>query len=196
MQKDDAATAFLEQMCDELDVDLFFNGHIHNYFRATVDGNGKKAEPREATTFITTSPMGTKFDDYGGEIDDVLSFQTGGQKDERQYFTYVEVTEDGINVTAYQRSEAGDANKKNCSDYRVIDRFSIAAETGTDALPSEAPDAPPAEEPTGTTNPESGAAPEKKGVSPIVWVLIGAGAAVAIAAVVVVLRKRKKTEKV
>lgn len=196
VQKDDAATAFLEQMCDELDVDLFFNGHIHNYFRATVDGNGKKAEPREATTFITTSPMGTKFDDYGGEIDDVLSFQTGGQKDERQYFTYVEVTEDGINVTAYQRSEAGDANKKNCSDYRVIDRFSIAAETGTDALPSEAPDAPPAEEPTGTTNPESGAAPEKKGVSPIVWVLIGAGAAVAIAAVVVVLRKRKKTEKV
>lgn len=125
VQKDDAATAFLEQMCDELDVDLFFNGHIHNYFRATVDGSGKKAEIGDGTTFVTVSPMGPKFDDYGGEIDDVLTFQTGGQTDERQYLAYVEVSEEGITVTAYQRTEAGDASLKKCADYTAIDTFRV-----------------------------------------------------------------------
>ncbi len=128
VQKDDAATAFLEQMCNELDVDLFFNGHIHNYFRATVDGEGNKADIGSGTTFVTTSPMGRKFDDYGGEIDDVLTFQTGGSGDERQYLTYVEVTEEGITVTAYQRTNAGDASPKKCSEYTPIDTFTLHKE--------------------------------------------------------------------
>ena len=183
VQKDPAATAFLEQMCDELDVDLFFNGHIHNYFRATVDGTGSKAEIGDATTFVTTSPMGMKFDEYGGEIDDVLGFQTGGQADERQYFTYVEVSGDGITVTAYQRTEAGDATLKSCADYTVIDRFTIAKQSTADpAEPSE-----PAE-PAKPEEPEP--APEKKGVSPIVWVLIGIAALSAAAAAVVLIRRR------
>ncbi len=128
VQKDDAATAFLEKMCGELDVCLFLNGHIHNYFRATVDGEGKKTDTASGTTFVTTSPMGPKFDDYGGEIDDVLGFQTGGSDDARQYLTYVEVTDDGITVTAYQRTEAGDANIKKCADYTPIDTFTIHRE--------------------------------------------------------------------
>lgn len=128
VQKDDAATAFLEQMCEELDVCLFFNGHIHNYFRATVDGSGNKVEVGEGTTFVTTSPMGMKFDDYGGEIDDVLQFQTGGSDDERQYITYVEVTEEGITVTSYQRTNAGDASLAKCADYTPIDTFTIHRE--------------------------------------------------------------------
>ncbi len=33
IQDDPTATAFLESMCDELNVDLYFNGHIHNYYR-------------------------------------------------------------------------------------------------------------------------------------------------------------------
>ena len=195
VQKDPVATAFLEQMCDELDVDLFFNGHIHNYFRATVDGTGSKAEIGEATTFVTTSPMGMKFDEYGGEIDDVLGFQTGGQADERQYFTYVEVSGDGITVTAYQRTEAGDATLKSCADYTVIDRFTIAKQATADpAEPSEpAEPAEPSEpaEPAEPAKPEEPEpAPEKKGVSPIVWVLIGAAVLSAAAAAIVLIRRR------
>lgn len=129
VQKDPAATAFLEQMCDELDVDLFFNGHIHNYFRATVDGNGLKQETGNATTFVTVSPMGTKFDDYGHEIDDLLAFQTGGSYDPRQYFAYVEAEDGALTVSVYQRTASGDATKKNCADYTLIDSFRLEKET-------------------------------------------------------------------
>ena len=179
-------------MCDELDVDLFFNGHIHNYFRATVDGTGSKAEIGEATTFVTTSPMGMKFDEYGGEIDDVLGFQTGGQADERQYFTYVEVSGDGITVTAYQRTEAGDATLKSCADYTVIDRFTIAKQATADpAEPSEPAEPAEPSEPAEPAKPEEPEpAPEKKGVSPIVWVLIGAAVLSAAAAAIVLIRRR------
>ena len=189
VQKDDAATAFLEQMCEELDVDLFFNGHIHDYFRATVNGAGEKAEVGEGTTFVTSSPMGLKFDDYGGELDSVLDFQTGGQKDERQYFVYVEVSESGIKVTAYQRTEAGDANKKNCSDYTVIDTFTIAGEaTETEpAQPSE-----PAVTPEPAQPSEPAESSEKQGLSPLAWGLIGVGGAAVIAAAVVLILRRKK----
>ena len=125
IQEDDVATAFLEAMCEELDVDLYFNGHIHNYYRATVDGSGNHAAVGEATTFITTSPMGTKFDPYGHEIDDILDFQTGGKDDERQYLTYVEVKDGSVTITAYQRASAAEATKKSCAEYNVIDTFTL-----------------------------------------------------------------------
>lgn len=122
IQDDPWATAFLEEMCDELDVDLYFNGHIHNYYRATVY-QGAAAEVGEGTTFITTSPMGCKFDDFvPGEIDELLQFQTGGSTDERQYFTHVSVSDDGLVVTAYQRTNDGDiTNPKQFLDYEMID---------------------------------------------------------------------------
>ncbi|MBR0508466.1 MAG: metallophosphoesterase family protein [Clostridia bacterium] len=168
VQKDPAATAFLEQMCDELDVDLFFNGHIHNYFRATVDGTGSKAEIGDATTFVTTSPMGMKFDEYGGEIDDLLDFQTGGKDDERQYLTYVEVREDGITVTAYQRTESGDASLTKCADYTAIDTFTIHREACRSA-------------------------PDRTWL----WITLGCAAALIAGIIVwIVLRKRKRTEPV
>ena len=125
VQGDDDATAFLEKMCEELDVDLFFNGHIHNYFRASVNGSGEHAAAGEATTFITSSPMGTKFDPYGHEIDDVLDFQTGGKDDERQYLTYVEVKDGSVTVTAYRRSSDGEPTKKSCAAYDAIDTFTL-----------------------------------------------------------------------
>ncbi len=127
VQKDDAATAFLEKMCAELGVDLFFNGHIHTYFRASVTGDGRPAGDGEATAFITTSPMGTKFDDYGGEIDGLLRARAGGSDDPRQILTYVEVTEDGITVTAYRRATAAEAKKKTCAEYEEIDRLVLTA---------------------------------------------------------------------
>ena len=194
VQKDDAATAFLEQMCAELDVDLFFNGHIHDYFRATVDGDGNKADVGSGTTFITTSPMGMKFDDYEGEIDDVLDFQTGGSGDERQYLTYVEVTEAGIAVTAYQRTEAGDASLKKCADYTQIDSFTISAPAApeqpeTTAHPNEPAETKAPETPVQPEQPENREQPNRT------WLWIALGAAVlAIVAAVVVLRKKEKTK--
>ncbi len=163
VQKDDAATAFLEKMCAELGVSLFFNGHIHNYFRATVDGQGNKAALGKGTTFITTSPMGPKFDDYGGEIDALLDFQTGGSFDARPYLTYVEVDETGITVTAYQRTEAGDASLRNCADYTVIDSFRLDA---------------PLKAQSGSNR-------------TWLWIAIGAAALLLIAVFLLILRRRK-----
>ena len=198
VQDDDAATAFLEQMCEELQVDMFFNGHIHNYFRATVDGSGKKAQPGEATTFVTVSPMGMKFDEYGGELDDVLGFQTGGKSDERQYLAYVEVTEEGIAVTAYQRTEAGDASLKKCADYTAIDSFAIRHEQ---SKPAEAEAKP--ELATAEPKAEATAAPEAKPEATAAaadrttpWAAIGCAAAVITAVILVaVFLKKKKTAK-
>ena len=127
IQDDPWATAFLEEMCDELDVDLYFNGHIHNYYRATVY-QGAAAEVGEGTTFITTSPMGCKFDDFvSGEIDELLQYQTGGSTDERQYFTHVAASDDGLVVTAYQRTNSGDiTNPKQFVAYEMIDGLFLA----------------------------------------------------------------------
>ena len=77
-------------------------------------------------------------DEYGGELDGLLGFQTGGQSDERQYLAYVEVTEEGIVVTAYQRTEAGDASPKKCADYTAIDSFAIRHEQSQPAEPEAA----------------------------------------------------------
>lgn len=185
VQKDDAATAFLEEMCAELNVDLFFNGHIHDYFRATVDGAGNKVAVGSGTTFVTTSPMGMKFDDYEGEIDDVLDFQTGGSEDERQYLTYVEVTEEGVTVTAYQRTNPGDASPAKCADYTQIDTFSIRKAQPETTEPAPEPQQNPATEPEPAPEP----APQKHTLR---YVLIGAALLAAIVLVIVLLRKRKK----
>ncbi len=194
VQKDPAATAFLEQMCEELQADLFFNGHIHNYFRATVNGKGEKAEIGESTTFVTTSPMGMKFDEYGGELDDVLGFQTGGQKDERQYLTYVEVDENGLHVTAYQRTNAGEANKKICADYTAIDNFSILR--AKPEQPVAEPDDKPAENPPAAPEENPAPTPEEKPASKnnsTLWIVLGCAAfALVVAAVVLVLIRKKK----
>jgi hypothetical protein len=126
IQDDPAATALIEQMCDELDVDLYFNGHIHDYYRATAR-DGKPAEVGAGTTFITTSPMGMKFDDFiTGEIDDLLQKQVGGSGDERQYFTQISASQVGLTVTAYQLSEPGSIEKpESFGSYSVIDSITL-----------------------------------------------------------------------
>ena len=200
IQKDPEATAFLEQMCDELDVDLFFNGHIHDYYRATVDGEGHARELGEATTFMTVSPMGPKFDDYGGEIDDILQFQTGGISDPRQYFAHVEAAEGSLTVTVYQRASAAAANKTNCSVYNAIDSFTLTKEVAipqTDPAPAE-----PAAQTEQTTpvQPE----PEKEPTDPApapaktqsnrtgLWICLGILAVAVIVLAVAVVRYKKK----
>lgn len=191
VQKDDEATAFLEKMCEELEVDLFFNGHIHNYFRATVNGKGEKAEPGEATTFVTVSPMGMKFDEYGGELDGLLGFQTGGQADQRQYLAYVEVTGEEITVTVYQRTKAGTANLKSCADYTAIDSFTIrhAKAPAAPAVTSAPAAAAPVTEAAAAT---TDAKPKAESTPPWIAIVCVAAALVVIA---VVVTKRKKAKK-
>ncbi|MDR0841775.1 MAG: metallophosphoesterase family protein [Christensenellaceae bacterium] len=126
IQDDPVATEFLEKMCDELNVDLYFNGHIHNYYRATVR-EGKAVNAGDGTVFITTSPMGRKFDDFRpGTIDELLQFQTGGQEDARQYFTQVIADENGLTVTAYQLTKEGDDTSKGTfTDFTAIDSVQL-----------------------------------------------------------------------
>lgn len=209
VQKDDAATAFLEKMCDELDVDLYFNGHIHNYFRATVDGDGNPRELGDATTFVTISPMGNKFDDYGHEIDDLLQFQTGGMADPRQYFAYVEAEEGALTVSVYQRTSDGAASKKNCSDYTLIDSFRLEkspAATEPDPAPvieepGEVPvpaTEPPAPEPISEPDPEPTPQPPVPDASPsrpglaLMWGLICIAAIAGIVVFVILYNRKRK----
>ncbi len=169
IQEDDIATAFLEQMCDELNVDLYFNGHIHNYYRASVL-NGAHAAVGEGTTFITTSPMGTKFDPYEGEIDDILDFQTGGKDDERQYFTRVDVTDTTLTVTAYQRTSSDEASAKNCKEYEVIDTITLTKIENDNLKPEE---------------------PEKPEHKALPYIIGGGAAAAAVIAAAIIIGKKK-----
>ena len=207
VQKDPEATAFLEAMCEELHVDLFFNGHIHDYFRATVTGDGQKAEVGEATTFMTVSPLGEKFDDYGGEIDDLLGFQTGSSKDTRHYFAYVSVDAEGVTVTVYRRVSDKAVTKKNCTEYEVIDSVRLpagqsAAEPAPVEAPTEAPAVPvePAAEPPKAVEPAPAteapaAAAAEPGSSGNAWLWIGVCvAAIAVIVVTPLLLKRRKKD--
>jgi hypothetical protein len=167
IQDDPDATAFIEAMCDELNVDLYFNGHIHNYYRACARG-GAAAETGSGTTFITTSPMGRKFDDFEpGVIDELLQYQTGGSTDPRQYFTLVTVTDEGLTVAAYQLTEAGDDTKAaTFGCFTQIDGITLIQSLSEKyAAPATTPEV--------TTAPaeEAQASPE---TSSIVWWILGA----------------------
>lgn len=183
IQDDPTATAFLETMCDELNVDLYFNGHIHNYYRACARG-GVAAETGEGTTFITTSPMGLKFDDFAsGVIDDLLQFQTGGSGDKRPYFTQLVASETGLTVTAYQLTQAGDLSKPaTFSDYSVIDTLTLTQSLSERyAAAASAPAAAAQEQPT---------------AAGFAWWQIAAigGAVLLVAAVVVLVLKKRKAK--
>ncbi|MDL2235325.1 metallophosphoesterase family protein [Christensenellaceae bacterium OttesenSCG-928-L17] len=190
IQDDAWATSFLEEMCDELDVDLYFNGHIHNYYRATVN-DGVAAEVGEGTTFITTSPMGCKFDDYvPGVIDELLQFQTGGASDARQYFTHVEAGENGLTVTAYQRVRNGDITlPKQFLEYEPIDTISLTESLSVKrgnyrpagGQTNENPN--PAEETPGEAEQSSGTS---------VWLWVGIAVVIAAVGGVILMRRRKE----
>ena len=187
IQDDLTATAFLEQMCDDLDVDLYFNGHIHDYYRATVRG-GAAAETGSGTTFITTSPMGLKFDDFEeGVIDDLIQFQTGGSDDQRQYFTQIQASESGLVVTAYQLTEAGDASKASgFSDYTAIDTITLTKSLSAQRSEAEAAAASVA---VATEDAEQS---EAAGSGWQSVVIICAAAVIVAAAVILIVRKRKQ----
>ena len=183
IQDDPSATAFIEAMCDELDVDLYFNGHIHDYYRATVR-DGVAAEVGAGTTYITTSPMGMKFDDFvKGEIDDLLQYQTGGSDDERQYFTQISASDAGLTVTAYQLAEVGDVAKpESFSNYTVIDSISL-----TKSLSST--------QGAQTASPAQDAVDAPQATSSIAWwqlALIALAIVLTLVLVIVLLKKKAK----
>lgn len=185
IQDDPWATEFIETMCDELDVDLYFNGHIHDYYRATVY-QGAAAEVGEGTTFITTSPMGCKFDDFvEGEIDELIQFQTGGKSDARQYFTYVKAGDSGLEITAYQRSRDGEiTNPKQFIEYDVIDSVSL-----TESLSVKRGNYKPSD---GTPDVDAPAKPESSANYTWIWICAGAVALGVVITIVLTTNARKK----
>jgi hypothetical protein len=185
IQDDPTATAFLEAMCDELNVDLYFNGHIHNCYRACARG-GAAAETGSGTTFITTSPMGRKFDDFEpGVIDGLVQFQTGGSTDPRQYFTLVTVTNEGLAVAAYQLAEAGDDTKAAIfGSFTQIDGITL-----TQSLSEKY--AAPAATPEATEAPADQAQTAPNPSSAIWWILGLCALGVGIIAIRFVLQSRK-----
>lgn len=112
---------YIPAMCDELQVDLYLNGHDHEYIRTTVKNN-EKAALGGGTTYVTTSSLGEKLDAFipdsaGGRY---AVAHKDGAANSQQIFSMVTVDENGIHLTAYQRGEAADWSK-----YSVIDRFDI-----------------------------------------------------------------------
>lgn len=112
---------YIPRMCDELQVDLYLNGHDHEYIRTSVKGNEKTALGG-GTTYVTSSSLGEKLDAFlpdsaGGKYAVV---HQDGAENSQQIFSMVTVDTNGIHLTAYQRGVDADWSK-----YSVIDQFDI-----------------------------------------------------------------------
>ncbi len=167
-------------LCDELNVDLYLNGHDHSYIRATCRGN-EPVEIGQGTTYMTTSPMGVKFDDYiEGIMDDKIATRSGSAAQEQQKFCYLTFSSEGIAVTAYERAE-GDVY----DDYHAIETFNVttnlsgvegrlaAEDTPVDTVASTG-----AEEPAHQSN-------------VVLWIILGVVAVAAIGTIVLICCKKK-----
>lgn len=112
---------YIPALCDELKVDLYINGHDHEYIRTTAKGN-KIQDIGKGTTFMTCSSLGEKLDGFventaGGKF--AVVHKDGADKSQ-QIFSIITVDEAGIHVTAYQRGAA-----KDWSKYDIIDQYDI-----------------------------------------------------------------------
>ena len=180
----------MARLADELNVDLYLNGHDHSYIRVTAKGN-EKAALGEGTNYVTCSPMGEKFDDYiEGLIDELVAVRAGSEGEELQKFAIVSGSGDTLTVTAYQLTEPGDF-----TSYEPIDTFEltknlsgVAGRTFEVETVVETPAEEPAAEPAAA---EPAEAPAPKTAAPVVPIVI---CLVVIAAVIVATRfyKRKK----
>lgn len=112
---------YIPDMCDELQIDLYMNGHDHEYIRTTTKDNVIQ-DIGKGTTYMTCSSLGEKLDAFeedtaGGKFAVV---HKDGADESQQIFSMVTVDETGIHVTAYQRGVEEDWSK-----YDVIDRYDI-----------------------------------------------------------------------
>lgn len=118
---DPADYPYIPALCDELQVDLYLNGHDHEYIRTTAREN-KVVDIGKGTTFMTSSSLGEKLDEFeedtaGGKFAVV---HKDGAENSQQIFSMVTVDEDGIHVTAYQRGV-----EEDWSRFDVIDQYDI-----------------------------------------------------------------------
>ncbi len=127
---DPADYPYIPDLCDELQVDLYLNGHDHEYIRTTAR-NDKVVDIGKGTTFMTCSSLGEKLDAFeentaGGKFAVV---HKDGADESQQIFSMVTVDESGIHVTAYQRGVAEDWSK-----FDVIDQYDITTSLSKGAV--------------------------------------------------------------
>ena len=182
------------EICDELYVDLYLNGHDHSYIRVTAK-DGQKLEPGQATTYLTTSAMGAKLDDYReGLIDDLVAVHVGSSDRAQQKFAYISIDGEGLHVKVFERGE-----EEDFSSYSEIDSFDVAESLSLQAgLVEKAPQAAttiePTQEPQAEHEPEAETEPEdKKPISAGLIVLIILVSAAVVAIVVYLILRKKKT---
>ncbi len=131
---DPADYPYIPALCDELQVDLYLNGHDHEYIRTTAKEN-KVVDIGKGTTFMTCSSLGEKLDEFdedtaGGKFAVV---HKDGAENAQQIFSMVTVDEDGIHVTAYQRGVEEDWSK-----FDVIDQYDITTSLSKGAVKTPA----------------------------------------------------------
>ena len=131
---DPADYPYIPALCDELQVDLYMNGHDHEYIRTTAKGD-EVVDIGEGTTFMTCSSLGDKLDEFeedtaGGKFAVV---HKDGAENSQQIFSMVTVDGSGIHVTAYQRGEAEDWSK-----FDVIDQYDITSSLSKGAVKGQA----------------------------------------------------------
>ena len=147
---------YIPKMCDELQVDLYLNGHDHEYIRTTTKDN-VICPIGSGTTYMTCSSLGEKLDAFeeGTAASKYAVVHKDGAEESQQIFSMVTVDESGIHVTAYQRGVEEDWSK-----FDVIDRYDITTSlTKGSQVPAE-PERP-AEpvEPAKPVEPETPVAP-------------------------------------
>ena len=131
---DPADYPYIPALCDELQVDLYLNGHDHEYIRTTAKEN-KVVDIGKGTTFMTCSSLGEKLDEFdedtaGGKFAVV---HKDGAENAQQIFSMVTVDEDGIHVTAYQRGV-----EEDWSRFDVIDQYDITTSLSKGAVKTPA----------------------------------------------------------
>ena len=112
---------YIPKMCDELQVDLYLNGHDHEYIRTTTKDN-VICPIGSGTTYMTCSSLGEKLDAFepgtaGGKYAVV---HKDGADNSQQIFSMVTVDGNGIHATAYQRGVEEDWSK-----FDIIDHYDI-----------------------------------------------------------------------
>ena len=92
----------LADIADDLKVDLFVNGHDHQYIRGTVIDK-TKVQPGQGTTYVTVGNIGDKFYTYVASRSDPYTEVQWSDVDgeERQNFNIVTVKEDQIKFSMY-----------------------------------------------------------------------------------------------
>ncbi len=112
----------LADIADNLKVDLFVNGHDHQYIRGTVI-NRTKVQPGEGTTYVTAGTIGDKFYTYVPSRSDPYTEVQWSDVDgeERQNFNIITVGEDEIECSMYLLDPMDEVTEEY--DYNAWTRF-------------------------------------------------------------------------